>query len=93
MPHHRYQQRVSTPIFIFLLLTTFLAFLSILSSTSKKESSLNDLKVHGYLDSTSADEMAAEANTFDFILDTVSAHHSIDAYLKLLKLGQKHLIL
>lgn len=31
-------------------------------------------------------EMAAHANSFDFILDTVAAKHPIDAYLALLKL-------
>lgn len=36
--------------------------------------------------SKDADAMAAHAGTFDFILDTVSADHPIDAYLSLLKL-------
>ena len=35
--------------------------------------------------SKNADEMAPHANTFDFILDTVSAKHDINAYLQLLK--------
>jgi uncharacterized zinc-type alcohol dehydrogenase-like protein len=33
-----------------------------------------------------ADEMAAHAGTFDFILDCVSAEHDVNAYLRLLKL-------
>lgn len=36
--------------------------------------------------SKNADEMAKHAGTFDFILDTVSADHDINAYLQLLKI-------
>ena len=36
--------------------------------------------------SKNADEMAAHANSFDFILNTVAAPHSLDAFLGLLKL-------
>ncbi len=36
--------------------------------------------------SKSADEMRKQANSFDFILDAVSADHDINAYLSLLKL-------
>ena len=36
--------------------------------------------------STDADAMKAHANSFDFILDTVSAPHSLDPYTALLKL-------
>jgi uncharacterized zinc-type alcohol dehydrogenase-like protein len=35
--------------------------------------------------SKNADEMTPHANSFDFILDTVSADHDINAYLQLLK--------
>jgi uncharacterized zinc-type alcohol dehydrogenase-like protein len=35
--------------------------------------------------STNADPMQREHGTFDFILDTVSAQHDLDAYLQLLK--------
>ena len=35
--------------------------------------------------STDADQMAAQAGSFDFILDAVSATHDINAYLNLLK--------
>jgi alcohol dehydrogenase (NADP+) len=44
------------------------------------------LGAHEVVVSTNADEMAAHANSFDFILDAVSANHDINAYLKLLKL-------
>ena len=35
--------------------------------------------------SKNEDEMKKHVNSFDFILDTVSAHHDINAYLPLLK--------
>jgi alcohol dehydrogenase (NADP+) len=35
--------------------------------------------------STNASDLAKRAGTFDFILDTVSASHDLDAYIKLLK--------
>ena len=34
--------------------------------------------------SRNAEEMTAQAQSFDFIIDTVSAHHDINAYLALL---------
>jgi len=49
---------------------------------------LKELGAHAFLDSTSKEEMTAAANSFDFILDTVSAHHDLSAYIKLLKLGK-----
>jgi uncharacterized zinc-type alcohol dehydrogenase-like protein len=57
--------------------------------TAKKDSALNELKVHQYIDSTSQADFDAAAGTFDFILDTVSAKHSIQDLLKLLKTDGK----
>lgn len=57
--------------------------------TSKKDSALNDLKADAFLDSTDAAAMEAAAGTFDFILDTVSAAHDINAYFNLLKTDGK----
>jgi len=51
---------------------------------AKRESALNDLKVHHYLDSKDPEQLKAAANTFDFILDTVSADHDINMYMGLL---------
>lgn len=42
------------------------------------------LGAHEVVVTRNADEMATHANSFDFILDTVSASHSLDAYLVLL---------
>jgi uncharacterized zinc-type alcohol dehydrogenase-like protein len=44
------------------------------------------LGAHEVVVSKNADEMAKHANSFDFILDAVSATHDINAYLSLLKL-------
>lgn len=43
------------------------------------------LGAHQVVISKNADEMAAHAGSFDFILDCVSAEHDINAYLNLLK--------
>ena len=43
------------------------------------------LGAHEVVISKNADEMKKHANSFDFILDTVSAMHDINAYLNLLK--------
>jgi alcohol dehydrogenase (NADP+) len=44
------------------------------------------LGAHEVVVSKDATEMARRTRSFDFILDTVSAHHDINAYLNLLKL-------
>lgn len=55
------------------------------TSPSKKEDALR-LGAHEVIISTNQEEMAKHANSFDFILDTVSADHDINAYLNLLTL-------
>ena len=52
---------------------------------SKVEDALR-LGAHEVVNSRNADEMAKHAGTFDFILDTVSADHDINAYIQLLGL-------
>lgn len=53
------------------------------TSPGKREDALR-LGAHEVVVSSDADEMAKRAGTFDFILDTVSADHDINAYLRLL---------
>jgi len=53
------------------------------TSPHKKDHALK-LGSHEVVVSSSADEMQKHANSFDFILDTVSAPHNVDAYLELL---------
>lgn len=55
------------------------------TSASKVEDGLR-LGAHEVVLSRDAEAMAAHSTRFDFILDTVSADHDINAYLKLLKL-------
>lgn len=50
---------------------------------------MGELKVNAFLDSKDADAMAAQAGTFDFILDTVSAQHDIGQLLGMLKTDGK----
>ena len=53
------------------------------TSENKKEDALR-LGAHEVVISRNAEEMKKHAGSFDFILDTVSADHDINAYLKLL---------
>jgi uncharacterized zinc-type alcohol dehydrogenase-like protein len=53
------------------------------TSPSKKDDALR-LGADDVVISTNAAEMQKHAGTFDFILDTVSANHDLDAYLALL---------
>ena len=55
------------------------------TSPGKTEDAMR-LGAHEVVVSKHADEMAKHAGSFDFILDTVSATHDINAYLALLKL-------
>lgn len=52
-------------------------------SLGKKEDALR-LGAHEIIVSTDADEMQKHAGTFDFILDTISADHDINAYINML---------
>ena len=54
------------------------------TSESKREAA-KALGADEVVVSRHADEMAAHAKSFDFILDTVAAPHDLDAFLKLLK--------
>ncbi|HZX72018.1 MAG TPA: NAD(P)-dependent alcohol dehydrogenase [Rhodanobacter sp.] len=54
------------------------------SSENKRQAAL-DLGADEVVVSRNPDEMKAHANSFDFILNTVAASHSLDAYTGLLK--------
>jgi len=54
------------------------------TSEAKRQDAL-DLGADEVVVSRNADEMAAHAGSFDFILNTVSASHSLDAFTALLK--------
>jgi len=55
------------------------------TSPGKREDALR-LGAHEVIVSTNPEAMREQAGSFDFILDTVSADHDIDAYLEMLKL-------
>ncbi len=54
------------------------------TSANKKADALN-MGAHAVVLSKNHDEMKAQLNSFDFILDTVSAPHDVAAYMALLK--------
>lgn len=57
------------------------------TSPQKKEDALK-MGAHEVVLSKNAQEMNQQLNSFDFILDTVSAPHDVNAYLALLKNGK-----
>ncbi len=60
------------------------AEVTVFSTSKNKEADAKRLGAKHFVVSKNADEMAKLINHFDFILDTVSADHDIDGYLKLL---------
>jgi uncharacterized zinc-type alcohol dehydrogenase-like protein len=56
------------------------------TSPGKKDDALR-LGADDVVVSRNADEMAGHVGSFDFILDTVSADHDVNAYLNLLRVG------
>ena len=57
--------------------------------TAKRESALNELKAHHFIDSTNTEELGKAAFSFDFILDTISAEHNIGTYIDMLTVDGK----
>ncbi|MGF7152949.1 NAD(P)-dependent alcohol dehydrogenase [Novosphingobium gossypii] len=55
------------------------------TSTPAKRQDATDLGADSAVVSRDAEEMAAQANSFDLIIDTVAASHDLDAYVALLK--------
>jgi uncharacterized zinc-type alcohol dehydrogenase-like protein len=56
------------------------------TTSAKKREDAKKLGADAVIVSTNAEEMAAHAGSFDFILNTVAASHDLDAYITLLKL-------
>ena len=63
----------------------FGAHVVLFTTSPNKVADAKRLGAHEVVVSTDADQMAAQAGSFDFILDAVSATHDINAYLNLLK--------
>ncbi|MFZ5746942.1 MAG: NAD(P)-dependent alcohol dehydrogenase [Pseudomonadota bacterium] len=55
------------------------------TTSDSKRQAAHDLGADDVIVSRNADEMAAHAGSFDFILNTVAASHNLDAYTGLLK--------
>ncbi len=68
------------------------ARVTVISHTDRKKQDALRLGADAVIVSANKDELAAHAGTFDFILDTVSAQHDINAYLRLLR-RDGHLVL
>lgn len=62
----------------------FGAHVVVFSRSDRKKDEALRLGADEVVISTNPKEMSAHAGTFDFILDTVSAHHDINAYVQLL---------
>jgi len=63
----------------------FGAHVAVFTTSPNKTADAKRLGAHEVIISTKPEEMNRHAGTFDFILDTVSADHDINAYLTLLK--------
>lgn len=61
------------------------ADVTVFTTSPSKIADAKELGAHHVILSRDAKQMEAAANSFDFILDTVSADHDINAYLNLLK--------
>lgn len=68
------------------------AHVIVFSHTDKKKQDALRLGAHEVVVSSNRDEMAAHRGKLDFILDTVSAQHDLNAYLRLLR-RDGHLVL
>jgi uncharacterized zinc-type alcohol dehydrogenase-like protein len=67
------------------------AEVTVLSTSPSKEQDAKKLGAHHFLATKDPKQVEAAKNTFDFILDTVSADHDINMYLSLLRLNGVHI--
>jgi alcohol dehydrogenase (NADP+) len=67
------------------LANAFGAQVAVFTTSPNKAEDARRLGAHEVIISKNENEMTKNENSFDFILDTVSAQHDINAYLKLLK--------
>ena len=63
----------------------FGAHVALFTTSPNKAAAAKELGAHEVILSKNKDEMEKHVKSFDFILDTVSAPHDLDAYLSLLK--------
>jgi uncharacterized zinc-type alcohol dehydrogenase-like protein len=71
---------------------SFGAEVTMLSTSPSKEADARSLGAHHFALSTDPEQMKALKGSFDFILNTVAAKHDLDAFLGLLKVEGKMLL-
>jgi len=69
----------------------FGAEVTVLSTSPKKEADAKKLGAHHFVVTSDPEQIKAAKNSFDFILDTVSAEHDFNMYLSLLKTDGTHI--
>lgn len=69
------------------------AEVTILSTSPSKEQDAKDLGAHNFAVTKDAEQFKKLKNTFDFIINTVSAQHDIASYLQLLKVDGTMILL
>lgn len=70
---------------------SFGAEVTVLSTSPSKEEDARKLGAHHFVVTTDEAQLKAATNSFDFILDTVSAEHDLNLYLSLLKTDGTHI--
>jgi uncharacterized zinc-type alcohol dehydrogenase-like protein len=66
---------------------SFGAEVTVLSTSANKEEDARRLGAHNFVNTTNADEVKKYAGYFDFIVDTVSAPHDYNMYLRMLAIN------
>lgn len=69
----------------------FGAEVTVLSTSASKEEAARKLGAHHFVVTTDKEQVKSVQNTFDFILDTVSAEHDFNMYLSMLKTDGTHI--
>ena len=69
----------------------FGADVTVLSTSASKEEAAKALGAHHFIVTKDAAQVASVKNSFDFILDTVSAEHDMNMYLGMLKTNGIHI--
>ncbi len=69
----------------------FGAEVTVLSTSADKEEAAKKLGAHHFVVTKDAEQVASVKNSFDFILDTVSAPHDMNLYLSLLRTNGVHI--
>ncbi len=69
----------------------FGAEVTVLSTSAAKEEAAKKLGAHHFIVTKDAAQVATVKNSFDFILDTVSAEHDMNMYVSLLKTNGVHI--